>query len=110
MTSRFFSKDNLSFTYQTRIRGNEEALSAYAKLFGVLQRRLFADVSAGRSSASLKSDYIRRYGIPARVFNAIRVTLENWRDPNHRPRSNSDLLSEERRPRSFTRSVGDSPT
>ena len=26
--------------------------------------------------ASLKSDYIRRYGIPARMFNAIRVTLE----------------------------------
>ena len=76
MTSRFFSKDNLSFTYQTRIRGNEDALSAYAEIFGVLQRRLFADVSAGHSSASLKSDYIRRYGVPARMFNAIRVTLE----------------------------------
>ena len=76
MTSRSFSKDNLSFTYQTRISGGEEALSAYAELFGVLQRRLFADVSAGHSSASLKSDYIRRYGIPARMFNAIRVTLE----------------------------------
>ena len=76
MTSRFFSKDNLSFTYQTRISGNEDALSAYAELFGVLQRRLFADVSAGHPSASLKSDYIRRYGVPARMFNAIRVTLE----------------------------------
>ena len=62
--------------YQTRTSGNEEALSAYAELFGVLRRRLFADVSAGRSSASLKSDYIRSYGIPARMFNAIRVTLE----------------------------------
>ena len=76
MTSRFFSKDNLSFTYQTRISGNEDALLAYAELFGVLQRRLFADVSAGHPSASLKSDYIRRYGVPARMFNAIRVTLE----------------------------------
>ena len=63
-------------TYQTRISGNEEALSAYAELFGVLRRRLFADVSAGRSSASLKSDYIRRYGMPARVFNAVRASLE----------------------------------
>ena len=63
-------------TYQTRISGKEDALSAYAELFGVLQRRLFADVSAGHSSASLKSDYIRRYGVPARMFNAIRVTLE----------------------------------
>ena len=59
--------------YQTRTSGNEEALSAYAELFGVLRRRLFADVSAGRSSASLKSDYIRRYGMPARVFNAVRA-------------------------------------
>ena len=63
-------------TYQTRISGKEDALSAYAELFGVLQRRLFADVCSGHPSASLKSDYIRRYGIPARMFNAIRVTLE----------------------------------
>ena len=46
------------------------------ELFGVLQRRLFADVCSGHPTASLKSDYIRRYGIPARMFNAIRVTLE----------------------------------
>ena len=76
MTSRSFSKDNLSFTYQTRISGKEDALSAYAELFGVLQRRLFADVCSGNPTASLKSDYIRRYGVPARMFNAIRVTLE----------------------------------
>ena len=63
-------------TYQTRISGNENALSAYAELYGVLQRRLFADVCSGNPSVSLKSDYIRRYGIPARMFNAIRVTLE----------------------------------
>ena len=30
----------------------------------------------GHPSAPLKSDYIRRYGIPARMFNAIRVSLE----------------------------------
>ena len=76
MTSRFIRKDNLSFTYQTRISGKEDALSAYAELFGVLQRRLFADVCSGNPTASLKSDYIRRYGIPARMFNAIRVTME----------------------------------
>ena len=76
MTSKFFSKDNLSFTYQTRISGKEDALSAYAELYSVLQRRLFADVCSGNPTASLKSDYIRRYGIPARMFNAIRVTLE----------------------------------
>ncbi len=63
-------------TFQTRISGNEEALSAYAGLFSVLQRRLFADVSARKSSVSLKSDYIRRYAIPARMFNSLRITLE----------------------------------
>ena len=70
------SRDSLTFTYQTRISGNEDALSAYAGLFSVLQRRLFADVSAGEPISSLKSDYIRRYAIPARMFNALRVTLE----------------------------------
>ena len=63
-------------TFQTRLSGNEEALSAYAGLFSVLQRRLFADVSADESAASLKSDYIRRYAIPARMFNSLRITLE----------------------------------
>ena len=70
------SKDNLTFTYQTRISGNEDALSAYASLFSVLQRRLFAEVSAGKPAASLKSEYLRRYGIPARMFNSLRITLE----------------------------------
>ena len=76
MTSKFFSKDNLSFTYQTRIDGNQDALSAYAELFGVLQRRLFAGVCSGNPAASLKFDYIRRYGIPARVLNATKVPFE----------------------------------
>ena len=39
-------------TYQTRIEGNDEALSAYAALYGRVQRRLFAEVSSGRSAAS----------------------------------------------------------
>ena len=69
-------RDTLTFTYQTRINCNEDALSAYASLFSVLQRRLFADVSAGKPAASLKSDYIRGHGIPARMFNALRITLE----------------------------------
>ena len=77
MTSRFFSKDNLPFTYQTRIKGNEDALLAYAKLSrrpaaASVRRR----IRLGHPTASLKSDYIRSYGILARMFNAIRVTLE----------------------------------
>ena len=71
-------------TYQTRIavyegrdRGEgDAALSAYAALYGKVQRKLFADVVAGGSAASLKSDYIKKHGIPARMFNAVRVSLE----------------------------------
>ena len=71
-------------TYQTRVRHysrieravGDAALSAYAELYGRVQRKLFAQVAAGRSAASLKSEYISRYGIPARMFNAVRVSLE----------------------------------
>ena len=71
-------------TYQTRIavyEGRDRAegdagLSAYAELYGRVQRKLFADVVAGRSAASLKSEYIKEHGIPARLFNRVRVSLE----------------------------------
>ena len=74
-------------TYQTRIHGysdverasTDAALSAYADLYGRVQRKLFADVAAGildAGHASLKREYLRRYGIPARMFNAVRVSLE----------------------------------
>ena len=76
MQSNHKSRAGLPFTYQTRICGNEDALAAYANLYGTLQRRLFADVSAGHTASSLKSDYISRHTIPARMFNALRVTLE----------------------------------
>ena len=71
-------------TYQTRIRdygGMEQvdgdaALLAYAELYGRMERKLFAEVAAGRSATSLKSGYLKRYGIPARMFNGVRVSLE----------------------------------
>ena len=71
-------------TYQTRIAvyaGRDRAdgdagLSAYGELYGQVQRQLFAAVAAGRSAASLKSEYIREHGIPARLFSAVRVSLE----------------------------------
>ena len=71
-------------TYQTRISdygdmvraGGDAALSAYAELYGRVQRKLFAAVAADRSAAPLKSDYIREHGIPARLFNGVRVSLE----------------------------------
>ena len=73
-------------TYQTRISeyeggdaervAGDAALAAYAELYGRVERKLFADVSAGRSPGSLKSVFLLRYGIPARMFNAVRVSLE----------------------------------
>ena len=71
-------------TYQSRIseyvdmdRGaGDAALAFYAELYGRVERRLFAGVAAGRSAASLKSEYLQRYGMPARMFNAVRVSLE----------------------------------
>ena len=74
----------LTTTYQTRVReysgvdreAGDAALSACAELYGRVERKLFAEVAAGRSAAALKSEYLQRYGIPARMFNGVRVSLE----------------------------------
>ena len=71
-------------SYQTRIAVYEgidravgdAALSAYAALYAKVQHKLFADVAAGRSAVSKKSEYIEEHGIPARMFNAVRITLD----------------------------------
>ena len=71
-------------TYQSRISGysglgrlaGDAALDAYARLYGHVQRKLFADVAAGKGAASLKAEYQRRHGIPARMFNAVRISLD----------------------------------
>ena len=71
-------------SYQTRIAVYEgidravgdAALSVYAALYGQVQHKLFADVAAGESAVSKKSEYIEKHGIPARMFNAVRITLD----------------------------------
>ena len=71
-------------TYQTRVsdytgldrEAGDAVLAAYAELYGQVQRKLFADVAAGRSAVALKSEYIKKHGIPARMFNAVRVLME----------------------------------
>ena len=65
-------------TYQTRIcdyAGMEQS-AGDAELYGRVERKLFAEVAAGKTTTSLKSEYLRRFGIPARMFNAVRVSLE----------------------------------
>ena len=74
----------LTTTYHTRVREyagvdgatGDAMLSAYAELYGRVQRKLFAEVAAGRSATSLKGAYLKRYQIPARMFNGVRVSLE----------------------------------
>ena len=71
-------------TYQTRISDyrdvdrldGDATLAAYGELYGRVQRKLFAAFAAGRSVTSLKGEYLREYGIPARMFNGVRVLLE----------------------------------
>ena len=71
-------------TFQSRIseyvgierQAGDAGLAAYGELYGRVQRGLFAEVAAGRSAASLKREHLRGYGIPARMFNGVRVSLE----------------------------------
>ena len=84
ITAPAAARKGLSATYQTRIRdfegmdrrAGDSLLSAYALLYGRIERRLFADVAAGRSAPSLKGEYLMRYRIPARMFNGVRVSVE----------------------------------
>ena len=84
MPARAAGGKGLPATYQTRISGfagmdrtaGDKYLSAYAERYCSVQRKLFADAAAGRSAVSLKQVYLRRYRIPARMFNGVRVSLE----------------------------------
>src|ERR1700674_2112876 len=66
-------------TYQTRGRLEAEdtdILLRCADHLSHIKHALFADISAGKNPNDLKSCYLTRYGITARHFNAIRVTVE----------------------------------
>jgi IS605 OrfB family transposase len=67
------------FTYQTRLTVDESSgkiLDACAETLSHIERKLFADLSAGKLAAALKSEYLKKYQITARHFNAIRVQIE----------------------------------
>ena len=72
------------FTYQDRIHsfvGVDSAagilaLSAYADLYGKLERKLYARYRAGVSLPSLKNRFLAAYRIPGRMFNSLRVSVE----------------------------------
>jgi IS605 OrfB family transposase len=74
------SKEKLKiFTYQARFDLDSQAdrlLQDVAHYFSQIERKLFADISSGKQACALKSSYLKKYGITARHFNAIRVQLE----------------------------------
>ena len=66
-------------TYQTRPDLSVEqsaVLDAYAALHGRVQRSLFAAIQAGGKLNDIKRDFLIRFGITARQFNALRVELD----------------------------------
>ncbi|EQD74788.1 IS605 family transposase OrfB, partial [mine drainage metagenome] len=76
---RYMNKKRSVLTYQTRILASVEhsaRLDAYAVLYGQAERSLFAALQAGKPLNALKSDFLKRFGLTARQFNAIRINLE----------------------------------
>ena len=66
-------------TYQTRIETGPAtggALSACARLYGHIERLLFAAAAAGEAPVALKRGYLVQHGISSRFFNSVRVSLE----------------------------------
>ena len=67
------SKDTKTFTYETRITVCDETLSildAFGKLYGVMERTLFHDLSLKKESVNeLKRRYNTQFGVTARHFN-----------------------------------------
>jgi len=71
---------NHTATYQSRLALNpeqEQFLADYAARYNHVERTLYADMRrSGQSAASFKNDYLLRFGVTARQFNAIRVNLD----------------------------------
>src|SRR5437870_13856905 len=73
-----FMSDRPVFTYQTRpalADGQAAVLDAYAELYGRAERSLFAAMQAGRKVNDLNRDYLLRFVIIARQFNASSIGL-----------------------------------
>jgi IS605 OrfB family transposase len=67
------SKDNIS-TFQTRI-DSHPALQAYADRYNLVERKLYAQILAGKKPNKLKQAFLAKYGITARQFNAVERNL-----------------------------------
>jgi IS605 OrfB family transposase len=68
-----------TFTYQARIAiapAQSSMLDAYAELFGMAERTLFAQFCAGEEADQLKSSFCAQWGLTARQYNAISAGLK----------------------------------
>ena len=86
------------FTYQTRLvmdAAQTAALDAYACLYGMVERSLFAAMQTDATLNDLKREFLPKFGITARQFNAVRVGLEGKIDSikARRPELIADLQS-----------------
>lgn len=66
-------------TYQCRLHTGEAEeilLSEYAAVYGKAERTLFARLAAGGNLTDLKREFLPRFGITARQFNAVSAGLK----------------------------------
>lgn len=71
--------DKQQRTYQSRIAPlpeEDNLLEAYAGLFSKAERTLFAKLQSGGDVVSLKRQFLPRFGITARQFNAMSAELK----------------------------------
>jgi len=71
--------DVKTFTYQTRYKLDELASSVLeecAHLYGSIERHLFQDMMAELPINTVKREYLKRFEITARQFNACKVSVE----------------------------------
>jgi len=67
------------FTYQTRVSvtpEQDQMLRECAVRFGRVERTLYREMQKGADANRLKSDYLVRFAITARQFNAVRIQLQ----------------------------------
>ncbi len=66
-------------TFETRLKlsGEKSALlDKVAEYLSFVERALYRDICRGTKAKDLKNSYLKKYGLTARWFNALRVSLE----------------------------------
>jgi hypothetical protein len=72
-------RDEMTLTYQTRLKLNAEEqliFQEYATLLSHVERSLYAEITKGKTASSCKNDFLKIHGITARQFNGCRVSLD----------------------------------